>query len=239
MTNISNLSIKYNPLFPPQPTNNTLAKFSQFRRFPPEVQAIIFEFATANEEPRFLELFTKTRQAEQQRDLKIRHQVPALLHVSREARRWAKKYYIKLMGTSRCYLDPRKDVIFMQNTIVPKMYNSWIQHQAKNGRSYSKELERQVRYVVVGGETEYPSLADLTNCGFSNLEKIVLQKRTGGLNSRQQAHLSQNSWVRNEQTPQDVWRYTSACPDKRSEVEFLEAVDLNKEVRNSEGAQEI
>jgi hypothetical protein len=194
------------------------------------VQAIIFEFATANEEPRFLELFTKTRQAEQQRDLKIRHQVPALLHVSREARRWAKKYYIKLMGTSRCYLDPRKDVVFMQNTIVPKMYNSWIQHQAKNGRSYSMELEKQVRYVVVGGETEYPSLADLTNCGFSNLEKIVLQKQTGGLNSRQQAHLSQNSWVRNEQTPQDVWRYTSACPDNRSEVEFLEAVDLNRYV---------
>jgi hypothetical protein len=239
MTNISNLSIKYNPLFPPQPTNNTPAKFSQFRRFPPEVQAIIFEFATANDEPRFLELFTKTREAEQQRDLKIRHQVPALLHVSREARRWAKKYYIKLMGTSRCYLDPRKDVVFMQDTIVPKMYNSWIQHQAKNGQSYSMEVEKQVRYVVVGGETEYPSLADLTICGFSNLEKIVLQKQTGGLNSRQQAHLSQNLWVRNDQTPQDVWRYTSACPGKSSEVEFLEAVDLNKEVRNSEGAQEI
>ena len=114
MTNISNLSIKYNPLFPPQPPNNTPAKFSWFGRFPPEVQAIIFEFAAANDEPRFLELFTKTREAEQQRDLKIRHQVPALLHVSREARRWAKKYYIKLMGTSRCYLDPRKDVVFMQ-----------------------------------------------------------------------------------------------------------------------------
>ena len=127
----------------------------------------------------------------------------------------------------------------MHDTNVIKLYSSCIQQQKQQTMLFQREVERQVRFIAVAGDTEYPPMNDLINCGFSNLEKVVLQKQDGNLTQIQEGFLDGNSWVRSTYTPRDVWRYTNIGPEPNPELEFLDQKSLeNKAVRNSEELQE-
>jgi hypothetical protein len=220
-----------NHLCPRRPCEKLLRVFPLFPKFPPEVQSMIWEFAVANEKSMFLELFIKNDDAERKKELKVRHRTPPLLLVNHEARRSALKQYPKLLGKDNCYLNPRKDVVFMKDKAISKMYDLSLQYK---GDSYQREAEKAVRFLVIGGEKSYPSMADLTKCGFRNLEKIILQKQRGALDFEQEAHLNQNKWkpVSDQISPR-LWRSTSPGSGHKPELCLLDEDQLNKEVRIS------
>jgi hypothetical protein len=78
----------------------------------------------------------------------------------------------------------------MEDSRFPKFYDSWIRDEKS---IYKPEVEKKVRFLVMGGINGYSSMRDLEKCGYANLEKIVLEKQEGDLTPEQKAHLSP-SW---------------------------------------------
>ena len=128
----------YDCLFPTESPPKSLQSFTYFPKLPPEVQAMIWKTAAADDKSRIVEFFIKKDEARQERELSIHHQPPALLHVNHQAQKWTIKYLQAFLGKEDCFIDPEKDVVFMEDSIVPKVYASWIQDEISR---YRPEVE--------------------------------------------------------------------------------------------------
>lgn len=191
---------------------------------------MIWKNAVADAEPRLVELFTKSSEEEQHRDLKVRHRPPVLLQVNQEARYVALKTYRKFLDNEACFLDPKKDVVVMRDWSIPIIYRMWIEHRVLQDKIYRPQVEEQVRHLVVCGKERYPSLAGLESCGFRNIRKIILQKSKEGLTSRQQTYLSRGSWT-HFPNPGNKWHFTHFDCHDRLELSFLTGGQMDKKVR--------
>jgi hypothetical protein len=218
----------YDRLYPSRPPQGPLQHFWLFPKLPPEVQAMIWKEAAVNDQPKIVEFFIRKNDAEQRRELKIHHQPPALVQINHESRKWAMKHLHTFLGREDCLINPSKDVVFMEDAIVPKMCDMWINAE---GNSYNPEVEKQVRFLVVGGTKLYPSMRDLEKCGYSNLEKIVLEKQEGDLTPLQDEHLD-HSWVREKSPdlPSQNWHYVRRGPNKTPEISLLTEDQMNEKV---------
>jgi hypothetical protein len=223
-------------LFRDRPRKAHADKFTVFPKLAPELRMMVWENCVADAEPGFAEFFTTNYG--QQRELKVRHRTPALFRVNQESRYVALKAYQTFLGDSSCFLDPRKDIVFMQDSTVPTILDMWLQHRKLQGNPYETDVEERVRYMVVGGKERYPSMEALEKCGYCNLQKIILQKGDGNLTTRQEAHLSQNSWEHRPNS-EGHWRFENCGHHKGLELALLTENQMDKEVRNSNEAQEI
>jgi hypothetical protein len=222
------LSKYYDRIYPPRSSQGTLQHFWFFPKLPLEVQAMIWKEAAANDQPKIVEFFIRKNEGGHRRELNIHHQPPALIRINHESRKWAMKHLYTFLGRKDCLINPSKDVIFMEDAIVPEMCDMWINVE---GNSYNPEVEKQVRFLVVGGRDRYPSMSDLEKCGYSNLEKIVLEKQEGELTPRQGEYLD-HSWVREKSPdlPSQSWHYVPRGPNRTPEISLLTGDQMNKDV---------
>jgi hypothetical protein len=205
-------------------------QFTLFPNLAPEVRIMIWECAVADAEPRLVEFFTKDY--EEQRELKVRHQTPALLRVSKEPRYVTLKAYPTFLDNKTIFLEPGKDVVFMQDWTIPKIYHMWMDHK----KDYIPKVENKVRNLVVAGKERYPTMGDIEKCGFYNLEKIILEKSEGSLTPRQEAHLFQNTW-KHLPRPGNGLLFEKCNHQKKLKLSFLTEEGMNREVSNSNEAQ--
>jgi len=206
-------------------------KLDRFQELPFEIRLIIWDLALEAIDPRIIAVFQKEIEAERRKELKIRHQMPPLLHVNQESRTLALKAYPKFLDIPGCVLKPKKDVVFMQDARVPNMYDDWMHHRELHGNPYEPKVERQVRFLAVGGTDTYTSMKNIKKIGYSNLEKLVLQKEEGGLTSEQEEYMEQTSWVRKPSNgPSGESHFVSNMPDKRLTIGFLTGQQMIREV---------
>jgi len=116
----------------------------------------------------------------------------------------------------------------MEDSIVPRVYASWIRDEKSR---YKPEVEKKVRFLVMGGRDGYSSIGDLEKCGYANLEKIVLEKQEGDLTPEQKGHLSP-SWVcmPRPDLPSKDYHYVSL--DEERELSLLTEQQMTREVRS-------
>lgn len=219
-------------LSPPRSITKSLEHFDRFSDLPNELQAMIWEFATLNENPRLLQFFTWENKATHTMDLKVRSKMPAVLHVNSQARKWAEEHY-KKFSEMEIFLNPNNDAVFMKDASVPRIIPYWIEHLRKQGIPHTTEVEEKVKFLAVGGTEEYPSIRSLEDCGYSNLEQIVLEKQDGDITSEQEEYLSQSAWRRKPtESPSKEWHYVNIFPQsKPKELSFLTEKQMNEDVR--------
>jgi hypothetical protein len=116
----------------------------------------------------------------------------------------------------------------MEDSIVPKVYASWIRDEKSR---YNPELEKKVRFLVMGGRDGCSSIRDLEKCGYTNLEKIVLEKQEGDLTPEQKGHLSP-SWVCMARPDLPSKDYHYVILDKERELSLLTEQQMTRKVRS-------
>jgi hypothetical protein len=228
-SNRTGMSSKYyDRLFPTDSPPKSLHKFSYFPKLPPEVQAMIWKAAAADDKSRIVEFFIKKDEPKQEKELRFHHQPPALLHVNQQARKWTIRYLQAFLGREHCFIDHRKDVVFMEDSIVPKVYASWIRDEISR---YRPEVEKKIRFLVMGGIDGYSSMRDLEKCGYANFGKIVLEKQEGDLTPEQKAHL-RSSWVCKPRPdlPSKDYHYISQSLDEECELSLLTEQQMTRKV---------
>jgi hypothetical protein len=93
---------------------------------------MIWKVAEADDKSRIVEFFIKKEEAKQEKELNIHHQPPALLHVNQQARKWTIKYFQALLRKEDCFINPEIDIVFMEDSIAPKVYTSRIRNEKSN-----------------------------------------------------------------------------------------------------------
>jgi hypothetical protein len=127
-----------------------------------------------------------------------------------------------------CFINPEKDIVFIEDSIVPKVYASWIRNVKSK---YKPEVEKKVRFLVMGGIDGYSSMRDLKKCGYANLERIVLEKQEGDLTPEQKAHLSP-SWVCKPRPDLPSKEYHYVSLDEERELSLLTEQQMVRKVRS-------
>ena len=116
----------------------------------------------------------------------------------------------------------------MEDSIVPKVYASWVRDEISR---YRPEVEKKIRFLVMGGIDGYSSMRDLEKCGYANLEKIVLEKQEGDLTPEQKAHLSP-SWVSKPRPDLPSKEYHCVSLDEERELSLLTGQQMVRKARS-------
>jgi hypothetical protein len=160
--------------------------------------------------------------------LSIHHQPPALLHVNQQAWKWTIKYFQAFLGKEDCFINPEIDIVFMEDSITPKVYTSRVRNEKSK---YKPEVVKKVKFLVMGGIDGYSSMRDFKKCGYANLEKIVLEKQEGVLNPEQKAHLSP-SWVCKPRPDLPSKEYHYISLDEERELSLLTEQQMIRKTRS-------